>query len=164
MAVSQRVPRVLWQIIDVNANRAMEGIRAAEEFVRFGLRDVRLTRQCRHLRHGIGHSAAQLPGGFTARVAARDVQRDVGRRAAPRRSRAWAALLGDNLQRTKESLRVLEECARVIGSSHAARFQRLRFHAYALEAAIHRRLAAVRHLGRRRPARTGRRRSRAGGH
>jgi len=161
---AQRLPRVVWQIIDVNVNRAMEGLRAAEEFVRFGIRDTQLTRRCRRLRQAIGRAAGDLPGGMAARVAARDVRRDVGRTAPARRSRTWTVLLSDNLQRVKESLRVLEECARAAAFSQARHFQRLRFDAYALEAAIHRRVAALRHPRRRSAARAGRGLRRERGH
>ena len=155
MAV-RRIPRLVWRIIDVNANRAMEGARAAEEFVRFVLQERGLTARMRRLRHDIGHAVTRFPDEMSSRLAARDTRRDVGRDARPRRSQ-WTSLLSDNLQRLKESLRVLEECARAITPTTARHFQRLRFDAYALEQAIHQRLAALRDPGRRGAARTRRR-------
>ena len=157
---SRQMPQVLWRIIDANANRAMEGARAAEEVVRFGWNDRRLTARLRRLRQAIGRAVVSLPGGVAARLAARDIRRDVGRKASPRRAPHWSSLLADNMQRLKEALRVLEECARVAAPTVARQFQRLRFEAYELEQHLHRRLATLRHSGRRGAPRARRRGSR----
>src|SRR5207249_4370060 len=108
------IPRVLWRIIDVNVNRAMEGARAAEEFVRFGISDAALTARLRRVRHQIGHAANALPGGAAHRVSARDTAHDVARHAAAQRVAGWPTLTLQNVQRLKESLRVLEECSRAL--------------------------------------------------
>jgi hypothetical protein len=50
-----------------------------------------------------------------------------------------------NLQRTKEALRTLEECSRVIAPRETAAFQRLRFRAYEVERDLLLKVAALRH-------------------
>ncbi|MBI3831603.1 MAG: hypothetical protein HY291_18935, partial [Planctomycetes bacterium] len=56
------------RIIDANANRAREGIRSAEDFIRFGIGEIRWSRRLKQIRHLITDtlktsiSAEQLAG------------------------------------------------------------------------------------------------------
>lgn len=145
----------LHRILDVNINRAQEGLRVCEELARFVLNDRALTDRLRRLRHGIVEAVAQLPISRRQLVAARGSGRDVGRAAAdlrgpsPRTAEQTALA---NLARAKESLRVLEEYAKIISPQAADSFARLRFRAYATECRLLERLAPVRHpRSRRRP-------------
>ncbi len=136
-------PAVL-RLVDASANRALEGVRVCEEIVRLSLSSARLFRQLRALRHGIAGAIRRLPVGPGALAGARDSRGDVGRRAAASRVGSLQQLLIINLQRTKEALRTLEECARVLAPRKSAEFQRLRFRAYDIERAILLKLAALR--------------------
>jgi thiamine-phosphate pyrophosphorylase len=40
-----------YRILDANLDRAREGIRVIEEWCRFGLQNLKLADQCKHLRH-----------------------------------------------------------------------------------------------------------------
>ena len=140
--------QAVYRIIDANINRAQEGLRVCEELARFLLNDRALTDRLRRLRHGVVEAAAQLSVSRRVLVASRESGRDVGRAAADLRGPAprtaeQTALA--NLARAKESLRVLEEYAKLRSPQAADSFARLRFRAYATEQRLLERLAPVRH-------------------
>jgi thiamine-phosphate pyrophosphorylase len=131
-------------MVDANYNRAMEGMRTVEDVLRFGSQSVARVARCRRIRHAIAATVEGLSTHRAVRISARDTRQDVGRRAMARRS-APADILWDNLQRTKEALRVLEECARALKPRAAARFQALRFRVYQVEYELATQQRTVRH-------------------
>jgi thiamine-phosphate pyrophosphorylase len=133
------------RLLDANANRALEGLRVCEEIIRFHLGSVKAFRRARALRHAIAGAVRRLPVRPEELVGARASGRDLGRRSPASRVTSLERLLVINLQRTKEALRTLEECSRLIAPRQAASFQRLRFGTYELERALLLRLAALRH-------------------
>ena len=140
--------RAIHRILDANINRAQEGLRVCEELARFLLNDRPLTDRLRRMRHGLVAATAQLSVRRSTLIAARDSRRDVGRlapdvRADHPRSPETTALA--NLARAKESLRVLEEYAKLLSPQAALAFSRLRFRAYAAEQDLLERLASLRH-------------------
>ena len=138
-------PSAIVRILDANANRAIEGLRVCEEIVRFSLEEPAGFARLRRLRHAVAGAVAGLPVSLAARLRARGSDRDVGRRASAGRVASLEQSLVINFQRVKESLRMLEECARLLAPRKTAAFQRLRFHAYDLARQILIRVAAVRH-------------------
>ncbi len=139
------VRRTVLRLIDANGNRALEGVRVCEEIVRLSLNSGPIFRRLRALRHGIAIALRRLPVDRAELIRTRDTRRDVGRQAPGSRIASLEQLLIINLQRAKEALRTLEECARMLAPRHSAQFQRLRFHTYEIERTIILRLAAVRH-------------------
>ena len=137
--------RSVVRILDANANRALEGLRVCEDIVRFHWEASPEFRQLRGMRHAIAHAVAQLPVETVELMRARASARDVGRHARASRVGSLERLLLMNLQRTKESLRALEECTRLIAPRQTARFQRLRFRTYEVERDLLLKLAALRH-------------------
>ena len=137
--------RSVLRLIDANANRALEGLRVCEEIVRFHYDSPRLFRRTRVLRHAVAAAVRRLPVTAVDLVGSRGSARDVGRRAPASRVDSLERSLLINFQRTKESLRTLEECARLLAPALTASFQRLRFAAYDLERDCLLTLAAVRH-------------------
>lgn len=135
--------RGLLRLVDANANRALEGLRVCEEIARFHVESASGFHRIRGLRHRVAQAVGALPVDLTARLRARESRRDLGRRAPTSRVDSLERLLLVNFQRTKEALRTLEECARLIAPRHAGSFQRLRFHTYEVERDLL--LAAVRH-------------------
>ena len=125
------------RIIDAAANRAREGLRVAEDFVRFVLDDRHLTNQCKQLRHDLAALLARLPG--QQLLAARETQADVGTAlSAPsehRRSDA-ADVLTANFARLQESLRSLEEFGKLLDPAWAAEIKQLRYRSYTLHRAV----------------------------
>ena len=143
--------RSVLRLLDANANRALEGLRVCEDIVRFHLGWAALYRRLRALRHAIAAAVNRLPVSRMDLIRARASRQDVGRTASSARVESLERLLAVNFQRAKESLRTLEECARLmeprrrIAPRHHAAFQRLRFRVYDTERAVLLKLAAVRH-------------------
>lgn len=133
-----------FRILDAALNRAAEGLRVVEDYVRFALDDGHLTELTKQLRHDLAAAAAAIP--TIDRHACRDTPNDVGTAittaSESRRPDVWAVCQA-SLERTKQSLRSLEEYAKVAAPSAAGEFESLRYRLYALEAAIGRTIAAV---------------------
>ena len=139
-----RAQRPLLRALDANTNRAREGLRVCEDLVRFVIGSERDFRQLRSLRHGLNRAMRRLPVTARQLVAARDSVRDPGRRARGAPVQSVEHLLLLNLQRTKEALRVVEECSRVLCPPAASVFQTLRFRTYDVERDLVLHLASVR--------------------
>ncbi|MGA2061264.1 MAG: thiamine phosphate synthase [Thermoguttaceae bacterium] len=126
-----------FRIIDAAANRAREGLRVAEDFVRFVLDDRHLTEQCKQLRHDLAALLGQIPG--EQLLAARETQADVGTTLATpseeHRSDVTEVLLA-NFARLQESLRSLEEFGKLIDPVWAAEIKQLRYRSYTLHRAV----------------------------
>jgi thiamine-phosphate pyrophosphorylase len=137
--------RSILRIIDANANRALEGLRVGEDIVRFHLEDAPAFRRLRALRHSVARTVTRLPIGTVELVRSRNSGHDLGKRSPAPRVFSLERLLLINLQRTKESLRTLEECARLIAPRQTPEFQRLRFRTYEVERDLLIKLSAVHH-------------------
>ena len=123
------------RIVDANLNRSREGLRVCEEIARFILNDAKLTAKFKSLRHSISSSIKKLPGLSKELLACRDSQADVGKAKVcvrPRRA-GYQDVFYANIQRVKESLRVLEEFSKIFDYSVSNNFARLRFKTYELE-------------------------------
>lgn len=149
--------RAVLRLLDVNANRAIEGLRVSEDISRFYCEDVASFRRLRALRHDVAATTQNLPISPFVLLSARDSRNDPGRRVKAGPVLSLEHLLLINLQRAKESLRVLEECTRYIFPRRTSAFQELRFRLYEVERGVVLRMAAIRNhrsLGSRR-ARSG---------
>ncbi|MBN2295944.1 MAG: thiamine phosphate synthase [Pirellulales bacterium] len=125
------------RVIDAAANRAREGLRVAEDYVRFVLDDTHLTEQLKQLRHDL--VAALSPISPYLRLVARETQHDVGTQLTTRSEQARGRLedvLTANLVRLQESLRSLEEFGKLVDPGMAAAVKQLRYKAYTLQRAI----------------------------
>jgi thiamine-phosphate pyrophosphorylase len=135
------------RILDASLNRANEGLRVVEDYVRFVLDDVHLTEQFKSLRHDLTAVASTLP--LPERHAARDTQHDVGTNVTTageqQRADAWAVCCA-SLERLKQSLRSLEEYWKVTSPDAAAAFESLRYRLYTLESALGRTAGAIERL------------------
>ena len=130
---SQRVLRV----IDAAANRAREGLRVAEDYVRFFLDDRHLTQAIKELRHEL--TAALRPFPLNERLGARDTQQDVGTdldTPGERQRDGSGDVIAANFTRVQESLRSLEEFTKTTKSEASARFKQLRYRSYTLQRAV----------------------------
>lgn len=128
--------RVL-RILDANLNRAGEAIRVVEEAARFLLEDKALVRRVKQLRHMLSKAARiNLPS--AARLASRDVQRDVGRGVQVEfqgEPRDVAETVEANFKRLQEAVRCIEEYGQDRGPLHMMA-QLIRLAAYELESEI----------------------------
>jgi thiamine-phosphate pyrophosphorylase len=124
----------LGRVLDASANRASEGLRVVEDYVRFVLEDPALCRRIKETRHRLGAAIRGLD--LEALIGSRDTRGDVGThimtvtegaRENPR------AVLTANFKRTAEALRTLEEYGKLIDPWLAGRFEVLRYDVYTLE-------------------------------
>ena len=128
------------RIIDANLNRSREGLRVLEDVARFLLNDVELSQRLRTLRHDLAQETKSLSVGLLSQ---RDSEHDVGARMGasyePETKQSLQDLSGlvtANAKRVEESLRVVEELAKLPELSsmlNSARFGQARFALYTLE-------------------------------
>ena len=126
--------RQVLRIIDANLNRAGEGLRVLEEVSRLLLDDAAASQQLKDLRHELLRVDPQY---YALIVAARDASGDVGAdmaAAGDDYQRGLPAIVTANARRVQESLRVLEELARLPEINlETDRFRKARFRLYTLE-------------------------------
>ncbi len=128
------------RVIDANFNRAKEGLRVCEDTARFIIDDKALTVGYKDVRHQLTDAVEVLD--LKGIVRSRDVAGDVGRPTSSSESIRGnvADIFYANTQRVKESLRVLEEFAKLISPAFAERFKVLRYKVYGLEKKVLERL------------------------
>lgn len=129
-------------MFDACTNRALEAARTIEDVVRFGGDDSFLTREWKQLRHALGELVASVPA--SSRAAARDTSHDVGTGISTASEAArddLPAVLAAGCQRLKQSLRSIEEAAKLLDGEAgfpqqaAASIEALRYRCYTLEKA-----------------------------
>ncbi|MDD4979955.1 MAG: thiamine-phosphate pyrophosphorylase [Candidatus Omnitrophica bacterium] len=126
--------KIVHRIIDANINRATEGLRVCEEVTRFILNDKGLTTSFKKIRHGINTILKCLPK-KTELLRYRQSRNDVGKGIyinELKRSN-YQEIFFANIQRVKESIRVLEEFSKLMNKKTAVGFKRLRYGIYELE-------------------------------
>jgi len=134
---SGRQPVDVLRVLDAAANRAMEGLRVVEDYVRFVLDDRHLTGQLKRLRHELAAALARVP--LASRLAARETQADVGTPlsvSSERQRDDLGGLLIANVTRLQEALRSLEEFGKILDPELAGQVKQLRYQTYTLQRAI----------------------------
>jgi thiamine-phosphate pyrophosphorylase len=138
----------LGRILDASANRAREGLRVIEDYVRFVLNDPGLTRRLKEIRHRLAQAERGLDEQLL--LGSRDTDGDVGThimtpseqiRETPR------AVLAANFKRIAEALRSLEEYSKLLDVWLAGRYEVLRYDLYTVEKLIMTAVAAHRTIG-----------------
>ena len=101
------------RILDANGNRAREGLRTAEDYIRFTTGEGRWAKRLRALRHQVTDALARVASAEQL-LSAREVQSDSGHPERSEEAHAQCdgtprdvALRG--LKRAEEAIRVLEE-------------------------------------------------------
>jgi thiamine-phosphate pyrophosphorylase len=123
----------LLRILDANLDRASEGLRVAEDIVRFVLNDEAACERLRDMRHRLWGTMVQIPAAPGRLLEARDSTGDVGRKAPARPKAAGSGnILRTNLHRAEEALRSLEEAFASFGLAPTP-ISRIRFEAYDCE-------------------------------
>lgn len=123
-------PQAVLRVLDVNLNRAREGLRVLEDTARLVWDDEKLFAELRSLRHALDKVTRAA---YPKLVAARDSAGDPGRTVPEKKKRDWNGLVAANFRRAGEALRVLEEYGKVLGPGHAPRFKALRYRLYSAE-------------------------------
>jgi thiamine-phosphate pyrophosphorylase len=131
-------------MIDANLNRSSEGLRVLEDVARFFLNNAELSQRLRTLRHDLARETKLLSVGLLSQ---RDSEHDVGHpHPIPPKERelnmkttspqGLLDLVTANAKRVEESLRVVEELAKLPELSamlNSASFEQTRFALYTLE-------------------------------
>ena len=134
---SFRLPSATYRILDAAFNRAAEGFRVVEDFLRLSLSDRYLARTTKDLRHQLTVASTQLDA--HARIAARDTLNDVGcdiQADSEFVRYSNEDVVRANLARVQQSLRTLEEYGKTISVKFSQSVEKLRYQTYTLEKAI----------------------------
>jgi len=125
--------KALYRILDVNFNRAKEGLRVCEDLCRYGWDQKTFTRAFKNIRHDLTEIMAGL--NIQKALEARHIEGDVGRSTTVSESKRdnLTTVLWANSQRVKESLRVLEEVSKLMDVKVSIQLKALRYKVYALE-------------------------------
>lgn len=134
IGTNEQIPAL--RIIDAAANRAREGLRVVEDYVRLVLDDPFLTEQWKQLRHELTATLARFATADL--LAARETVADVGTvisTPAERTRDDLTTVFAANIARLQESLRSLEEYAKTIDPGAAQQLEQLRYRSYTLHRA-----------------------------
>ncbi len=126
----------LLKIIDANLNRTREGLRVCEDITRFAMLDKGIASSLKIIRHSATKAALSSKTPWLKKlVMARDTKSDPLKftDVKKRKGTAITDLFLSNIQRTKESLRVLEECSKILDEGISRRYRKLRFNVYDIE-------------------------------
>jgi thiamine-phosphate pyrophosphorylase len=123
------------RIIDANLNRAGEGLHLLEELARLMLNDAGLSRQLKTMRHEVVRGDLAFN---KALIQSRDAAGDVGTdiEVPGEGGRELPIIVVANARRVQEALRILEELARVQGTSpklEPNKLKKARFELYDIE-------------------------------
>jgi len=136
---------LIYRVIDANINRAKEGLRVCEEITRFILSNHNLTAEFKRIRHRTDAILKYLPKN-TELILERESLGDVGRKIYVNelKRRNYQDIFFANIQRVKESIRVLEEFTKLINKNIAVRFKGLRYDIYEVEKKAAKRISPIR--------------------
>lgn len=119
-----------FRLLDANFNRCVEGLRVLEDVARFILEEQDLARELKLLRQEVGRGR---PAGLWR---FRNVEGDPGTGITTRGEQqrdSWQELIAANASRAAESLRVIEEVAKVmLNLELAAKAKNWRYRSYIL--------------------------------
>ena len=134
------------RIIDANINRAKEGLRVCEEIARFILDSRSLTSDFKSIRHKIDR-IIRYPGVFVNLIGERKSLEDVGRKIYINELKRidYKDIFYANLQRVKESIRVLEEFSKLKNINIAVKFKKIRYDIYELEKKVAGKISSLCH-------------------
>jgi thiamine-phosphate pyrophosphorylase len=137
------------RIIDANYNRILEGLRVCEEITRFIFDDGKLTARLKQNRHLI--CAAMVSREDRSELlASRSTGTDVGKKITlglETKRGNYRDIFFANIQRVKESIRVLEEFSKLTDAETAMRFKKIRYSIYEIEKNVAAKIRSLRHIG-----------------
>ncbi len=125
------------RILDANMNRAQEGLRVCEEYVRFVLEDERIARELKELRHSFQRAEELLDIAVGNRMLRhRDTVGDIGTGISTATEGVRASILAvvkASLKRLQQALRVLEEYSKTVSPEAGSVFEGIRYRVYTIE-------------------------------
>ena len=126
--------KAVHRIIDANINRVKEGLRVLEEITRFILQNRQLTAGLKIIRHNIDTVSKRLAPRqqlLKGRNSVTDLGREIFGRELHRKN--FQDIFAANIQRVKESIRVLEEFSKLKDTRIAKDYKRIRYRIYEIE-------------------------------
>lgn len=137
----------LLSIIDANFNRSREGLRVCEDIARFMMRSGPISSDLRSVRHGISSVLCRSRSAAYQLIGSRSPDTDIGRSPKPgvaiSRKNVCDIFIA-NIERAKESVRVLEEFFKLTDTKLSAELSGLRFRIYGIEKRSVKKLAPLR--------------------
>jgi thiamine-phosphate pyrophosphorylase len=126
-----------YRVIDANGNRAAEGLRVVEDYLRFSCQDTFLSKICKVLRHDLSQIMREFPLDklLRSRSTLTDVGTTLGTDTEYERCTVLEIALA-NLHRAMEAMRTLEEYSKHVSSSIPHAFEALRYRLYTLEKSL----------------------------
>ncbi|MDP2912934.1 MAG: thiamine-phosphate pyrophosphorylase [Candidatus Omnitrophota bacterium] len=128
--------RDVMRVIDANLNRSREALRVCEDIARFAMNSRALTSQLKSVRHAVSGIAKSSAVPLKALPASRDSEGDCLRRSrfeSEMKRDTLSDIFAANIERAKESLRVLEELFKLIDTQSSSKFCGLRYKVYTIE-------------------------------
>lgn len=144
----------VFRILDAAINRASEGLRVVEDFLRMDLADGHLAKALKQLRHDLTESTQGVDP--QKRMAARDSVGDVGRtiettaeyqRETIASGPVAQSVVQPNLARAQQALRTIEEFSKTLDPNIAKQIEQIRYRVYTAEKAILTTIVSLKHLG-----------------
>lgn len=122
-------------VIDANLNRLLEGLRVCEDIMRFLLSDEQLTLEFKKIRHNVISTIKKWRINNNLLLDSRDVLKDAGKRSIKNELERsdYRNIFFANIQRAKESVRVLEEFSKLDNRIIPDSFKNIRYNLYQLE-------------------------------
>lgn len=143
-----KIESKILRIIDANLNRLKEGLRVCEDICRFILDDRFLAKSYKDIRHQVSGVLEEF---LNARkvIEARDIIKDVGKKSVKLelKRKDFKDIFIANIQRSKESLRVVEEFNKLFDKNISEKFKALRYKIYDLEKKSIEKIQDLRHSG-----------------
>ena len=125
------------RIIDASFNRAMEGLRVAEEYARMHLDDAHLSKLVKQLRHDLASKIGDVFG--SGLLSHRDILNDVGttnQTSSEYERTDMLQIFRANIARTLQSLRSMEEYSKLTRPAVGESLEKIRYGVYAIEKAV----------------------------
>ncbi|NQV28794.1 MAG: thiamine phosphate synthase [Rhodopirellula sp.] len=143
------------RILDASANRAREGLRVVEDFVRFSLDDAHLSSLLKSARHQL--CAVLQDFDSNSLIASRDTRSDVGTQISTSAEMVRVdsvSVAKASLKRVQEATRTLEEYSKVLPAtgvpttqqSLSQKLEQLRYELYSIEKAVLTTISSQRHF------------------
>ncbi|MBN2041458.1 MAG: thiamine phosphate synthase [Spirochaetes bacterium] len=125
----------IYSVIDANINRALEGIRVAEDCFRFISRNSRISAVLKQIRHDIADASKSFPANIL--LGARNVEKDRQKffnTQGEKDRKSVIDVVQSNLHRAMEAVRSIEELYKLVfPGSIDNPFQEIRFSLYSIE-------------------------------
>ena len=144
----------VFRILDAAINRASEGLRVVEDYLRMDLADAHLAKALKQLRHDLTEATRSIDP--QQRIAARDSVSDVGRTIETTAEYQRDTIAGGpvaqsviqpNLARAQQAFRAIEEFSKTLDPNIAKQIEQLRYRVYTFEKAILTTIVSLKHLG-----------------